>query len=375
MESWQSALQRWTIAGLLDPATAERIRAFEGKHAKTGRLRWPVMLAIGLGALMVGAGVLLFVGTHWDELSPTSRFVLVLMLVAVFHVAGAFSEERFASLATGLHGIGTVAFGAGIYLTAQIFNLQAHWPTGVLLWTVGAWLAWWIRRDWVQAALAAILTPAWVASEWGHYAGADRVMAQGLLLLAIVYFTARSGDDRSPMRAALVWIGGVALIPFTVFSLPEVSGGGAAAPRSAMFLAFVIAMALPLATAYFLRRLSWTHAIAAAWVALAFILPEHYGGGQSALGYLWHLLGNYLWAGAASVGFIAWGIKDSRRERINLGVLGFAITVIVFYFAEFMDQMGRSAALVAGGLLFLLGGWYLERARRRLVARVKGAAA
>ncbi len=375
MESWQSALQRWTAAGLLDPLVAERIRTFEGKQARSGRLRWPVMLAIGLGAVMVGAGVLLFVGTHWDELSPTSRFVLVLLLVAGFHVAGAFFQERFATLATGLHGIGTVALGAGIYLTAQIFNLQAHWPTGVLLWAAGAWLAYWFRRDWPQAALAALLTPAWVASEWGDYSGADRVMCQGLLLLAIVYFTARTGDDRSPVRAALVWMGGIALIPLSVVTLPEVSGHGAHVAQSALLLAFLVAMGLPLATAYFLGRLSWAHAIAAVWVALSFVLPEHYGGSNSALGYLWHLLGNYLWVGAASIGLIAWGLKDSRRERINLGVLGFALTVGVFYFVEFMDQMGRSAALVAGGLAFLLGGWYLERLRRRLVARVKGAAA
>ncbi len=375
MESWQSAVQRWVKAGILDVPTADRIRAFELSHEKHGRLRWPVMLAIGLGAFMVGAGVLLFVGTHWDELSPASRFVLVLLLVAVFHGAGAFFEERFATLATGLHGMGTAALGAGIYLTAQIFNLQAHWPTGVLLWTGGAWLAWWLRRDWVQAAMAAMLTPAWVASEWGHYAGADRVMAQGLLLLAIVYFTARSGDDRSPVRAALVWIGGVAIIPLSIFSLPEVSGSGAAVPGSAVLLAFLIAMALPLATAYFLGRFSWVHGVAAFWVAMSFALPEHHGGGVTGLAYLWHLLGPYFWAGAGSIGLIAWGIKDGRREPIDLGVLGFAITVVVFYFAEFMDRMGRSAALVAGGLLFLLGGWYLERARRRLVARVKGAAA
>jgi hypothetical protein len=35
-----------------------------------------------------------------------------------------------------------------------------------MLWALAAWLGWWLLRDWVQAALAAILTPAWLASEW-----------------------------------------------------------------------------------------------------------------------------------------------------------------------------------------------------------------
>jgi hypothetical protein len=36
-----------------------------------------------------------------------------------------------------------------------------------------------------------------------------------------------------------------------------------------------------------------------------------------------------------------------------------------------MDKLGRSASLIGLGLLFLLGGWLLEKTRRRLVARLE----
>jgi hypothetical protein len=49
--------------------------------------------------------------------------------------------------------------------------------------------------------------------------------------------------------------------------------------------------------------------------------------------------------------------------------------VLVFYFSQVMDKLGRSASLIGLGALFLALGWGLERTRRRLVARVKGAAA
>ena len=45
--SWESVLDRWAEAGLLDPATAARIRAWEASHARGG-LRWPARLALGL---------------------------------------------------------------------------------------------------------------------------------------------------------------------------------------------------------------------------------------------------------------------------------------------------------------------------------------
>jgi len=93
-ERWVTTLTRWTDAHLIDEQTAERIRAFEGERAGSSGLRWPVMLALASGALMLAAGVLLFVSAHWDAMSPAMRFSLVLLLVALFHVAGAAVTER-----------------------------------------------------------------------------------------------------------------------------------------------------------------------------------------------------------------------------------------------------------------------------------------
>jgi hypothetical protein len=54
-----------------------------------------------------------------------------------------------------------------------------------------------------------------------------------------------------------------------------------------------------------------------------------------------------------------------------MGAALFAATVIAFYFSEVMDKLGRSASLIGLGVLFLAGGWALERVRRRLVLQTK----
>jgi hypothetical protein len=43
-----------------------------------------------------------------------------------------------------------------------------------------------------------------------------------------------------------------------------------------------------------------------------------------------------------------------------------------FYVSSLLDKMGRSLGLIGLGVLFLAGGWMLERLRRQLVARLSG---
>jgi uncharacterized membrane protein len=377
--TWESRLQSWVEAGVVDAATAERIRAFEGARAGEQKLRWPILLAVSLGGVLIGAGVLLFVAAHWDQLSPQSRFTLVLLMVGMFHAAGAYLSDRFSALATVLHGLGTAALGAGIFLCGQIFNLQEHWPGGLMLWAAGAWVGWWLRRDWVQATFAALLTPAWLTGEWTvateGYRQVGLIPAEGALLLAITYLTARVADQKDLVRRALVTIGGVALIPnvLSVVFIYEWGYNRRELPVSLQIVGWAVALGAPLLLALWLRgRAAWMNLIAAFCVVLLGSMAVRHEHNELPLAlWAWYQLGPYLLCALGALGLIAWGLREARRERINLGVVGFGLTVLVFYFSNVMDKMGRATSLVGLGLLFLLGGWALEKTRRRLVARVR----
>ena len=368
-ESWEVSLERWRKAGLLDTATAEKIRQFETTQEQPSGLRWPVLIAIAFGALLLAAGVLLFVSAHWDEMSPSGRFSLVLALVAVFHLAGGFFADRFPALATALHGVGTASLGAGIYLAAQIFNMQEHWPGGVLLWAIGSAIGWLILSDWVQAGFVAILVPAWLVCEWvaatERYKNSGSIMGQGLLLLAVTYLTALTTEQRTPTRRVLAWIGGIALVPAAIIAIPETWWWGMKSlSLSTIILGKALGLIAPLLLAWWLRgRAAVYNLIAAVWVlVLGFISPQA-------------KITPYIWAALAALGLIAWGLYEARRERINLGIFGFGVTVLLFYFSNVMDKLDRSASLIGLGILFLVLAWGLERTRRRLVAKVRAATA
>jgi hypothetical protein len=48
-----------------------------------------------------------------------------------------------------------------------------------------------------------------------------------------------------------------------------------------------------------------------------------------------------------------------------------AIALIAYSCSEIFDKLGRSVSLIVLGTLFLLGGWLLERWRRKLVERIR----
>ena len=112
--------------------------------------------------------------------------------------------------------------------------------------------------------------------------------------------------------------------------------------------------------------------IAALWVVvLGTTSPQRFGASETLLRYAWNELGVYVMCALGSIGLIVWGLREARKERVNLGVAGFALTVLAFYFSTVMDKLGRAASLIGLGLLFLLGGWLLEKTRRRLVAQLE----
>jgi len=377
-------LDRWISAGVMDANTAARIRAFEESERSKEGLRWPVLLALGLGAVLLCAGVLLFVAAHWDELSPTWRFTLVLMLAGLFPIAGALTMDRFPALAATFYAIGTICVGAGIFLTAQIFNLQEHWPSGILLWSIGALASWLILRQWPQSVLLALLVPVWLAGEWQvrmeGYAYCGRLILDGLLLLSLTYLTARTGAEDSVLRRALAWIGGISLLPLAILAFVEDREllwfwrGCPEVPEMVRVFGWIIGVGAPLLLAFVLRRkAAWVNALSAVWVLIigTFHSVDSATAGPLRI-YGWSTLGPYFWAGLGALGLISWGLLERRRERINLGVAGFALTIVIFYFSDVTDKLGRAVSLIGLGVLFLFGGWALERARRKLVALVSG---
>lgn len=362
----ESSLDRWVAAQLLTPEQAACIRAWEQARAPQTRTRLPIILGLAFGGLMVATGILLFVSAHWADLSPLARMSILLGSLAGLHAAGAWFGPRLPALSAALHAAGTVALGGSIFLAGQIFNMEEHWPTGILLWAGGSVGGWLLLRQWPQLALAAVLVPFWLTGEWlesyRHPHMGAQVAETGLLLLALCYLSVRRpGQPDEPPVRAYGWIGGLCLLPLAAITAIDHVYRYSAAEVPFPAGGWAGAILIPLGFAFWYRReRAWMNAAAAIWAV-----------GLSALAQVQTTPVIFLWCAVGCAGLIAWGLDERRPERINLGMAGFALTLVCFYFSSVMDKLGRSFSLIVLGLVFLAGGWYGERFRRNLIARVR----
>jgi uncharacterized membrane protein len=384
MADFESLLTRWLAAGVLDAGAAERIRTYESEQARPSGLRWQGLVALILGALLLVCGVVLFVSAHWDEIGPGSRFAIVIAMVTVFHLGGALAREGYRGLSSTLHAVGTLSVGAAIALVGQIFNIQDHWPAAILMWALAALAGWALLHDEAQQTLTLLLIPAWIISEFEFYAdthiGSDVYMGRLLIVWAVLYLTVFLGSKRRITQGILFAASAVAAIVGTVILLEGWRSWTATQtflPFHFRVWAWVGIAVLPLL--FSLGKLSKSLVPVVVAIAFTILLPlclrlktihNDYGNYHNTYTYsVPNLLAHALVA-AFAVFVIWWGVRQASKALVNLGMVWFAVAVAWFYFSDVFDKVGRSLGLIGLGVLFLAGGWALEKMRRRLMARM-----
>ena len=385
MPDIESLLTRWQSAGVLDAETAARIRAHEAQPAPKDSpgLKWQGITALILGAILLACGVVLFVSAHWDQLGSAARFALVIAMVAVFHIAGGFARPSFHGLSTALHAVGTVATGAAIALTGQIFNIQEHWPAAVLLWALAALAGWALLHDQAQQILALLLVPAWIFCELdfrmsGHI-GEGVYMGRVLFAWAILYITFFIGSRRRVVQGILFAVSIIAALLAIYGMLSAWESGNSSQsfiPFGIRVWAWIAIAAIPLFVAAFHGHKGLVPIIAS--IAFCLAMPWCYHSitesylAPNGISNTWvrtdpNLLA-YALVAAFAVFLCWWGVRLVSRALVNLGIVGFAASVAWFYFSDILNKMNRSLGLIGLGILFLAGGWALERMRRRIFA-------
>jgi hypothetical protein len=253
-----------------------------------------------------------------------------------------------------------------------------------LLWAVAALAGWALLHDQAQQILTLLLFPAWIFSELEFYTsrhiGQEPYLGRFLLVWSVLYLTVFLGSRHKVVFGILFSVAAIAAIVGTVMMIVSWSSWSATQtfiPFGTRFWAWTVIAAVPLVIAAFKGH--WGLIPPASAVVFSIALPwcQHIWvdridldfGTQPFTRNEPNLVAHALVA-AFAVFIIWWGVRHASRALVNLGIVYFAISVAWFYFSNIFDKVGRSLGLIGLGILFLAGGWALEKARRGLLTRM-----
>ena len=113
------------------------------------------------------------------------------------------------------------------------------------------------------------------------------------------------------------------------------------------------------------RFFDWGIGVNVLVIALIFFSLFTVGASSGAAPMLFNLL---FFAGLAWLVYTGLHLND--RFLVNLAFVFFALVVLARYFDTFWTLMNRSFFFMAGGLLLMIGGYALERGRRKLTGQI-----
>jgi uncharacterized membrane protein len=159
-------LEEWAALGLL---SREQARAIRARYPEIkGGAPWGMIIFTGIGAVIVGLGIILLFAYNWAAMTKAAKLAVVVGALIAAHAAGIALFRRDGwqrGLGDTFCLLGTMLFGAGIWLVAQIYHIDEHYPTAFLIWSFGALALAWVMPSVMQGMLAAALIAIWVCCE------------------------------------------------------------------------------------------------------------------------------------------------------------------------------------------------------------------
>jgi len=96
-----------------------------------------IRVVVTIGALLVGLGILSFIASNWDGISNLVKLLIIFGVFGGVNLAGYLLSENNPKTGRSLIYLGTLVYGAGIFLIGQMYNFGGDFPTAFLLWSLG----------------------------------------------------------------------------------------------------------------------------------------------------------------------------------------------------------------------------------------------
>ncbi|WP_169743456.1 DUF2157 domain-containing protein [Knoellia sinensis] len=380
----ETELRAWRAEGLIDEATLGAIR---GRYVAVRKITL-ARIVLTLGACFFGLGLIWFVASNLDAMSPLTRFALMVViwlgLVAAAEVL-ATRRDREGDVASPVVGavrlLAAAAFGAVVFQAAQSLQVPAYEPLLVGVWGIGALLWAYAVRGLAPLTLGVILVAVWFVWQVGDSANnafsvSSAIAAAGLAAVAVGVLHALRWrpDFTTPWREV-----GAALVLVALFLAALPWDWGTDGRPWQLWVGLALAVALGAAAALGGSRTDrFEVGLAALGLALSLGLglwrydSSAVGGTADLSTGAWFraFLAVAAYLVVASGYAVLGGMRDTSRLTL-LATAALVVFVTVQAFAVFAPILSGATLFLVVGAVLLGTGVLADRGRRRLVREAK----
>ncbi|KGK97893.1 hypothetical protein LI82_09030 [Methanococcoides methylutens] len=414
----QQEVEDWNREGIIDDHQAKLILSRYGLTEapssnknlsnKKDASQLVTVLSI-LGAFLIGIGGILFVASNWQKIPTIVKMVLLLGTTYGTYFIGwelKFNRRTHPAMGEALLFLASLFVGATIFLTAQIFNVNAneHWL--LLVWFLAILPFGYAFRSSIIISLNIVTFALWTTfyisqarylalssfeifmlylllginlyglgqlhlkfEKYAHF----RIIHQGfgLFFILISYFYFSLETPYRDILTRLTPVNWQVQLFFLLFAVTSV-----------IFLISNISMYRKVKnTKYELIVLALAFSgWIGAWLLTFFInslttsVTEYghtYTRIDPTIATLLFILFNLIFF-ILSVGSILIGYYKATVPFVNIGMFFFVLGVLHLYFTTLYELLPRSLAFIAGGLILITLGWYLENKRRSIINEIRG---
>lgn len=418
-KAWlQEEVDDWSREGIVDDHQAKLILSryglaeapsgIEKVSPKKDTSQLVTVVSI-LGAFLIGIGAILFVASNWQRIPNIAKMVLLLGTTYGTYFVGwelKFNRRTHPVMGEALLFLASLFVGATIFLTAKIFNVNAnaHWL--LLVWFLAILPFGYAFRSSSILSLNIITFALWTMfyisqsrylihssfeifmlyllfginlyglgqlhlkfEKYAHF----RLVHQGFglffILISYFYFSLETPYRESLTRfIPISWQVQLFFLLFTVTSVLFLVSNFSMyrKVKNTKYELIVLLLAFS----------GWV----GAWLLTFFI--DSFTTSVTEYGYTYtridpqiatilFILFNLTFF-VLSIGSILIGYYKSTVPFVNIGMLFFVLGVLHLYFTTLYELLPRSLAFIAGGLILITLGWYLENKRRSIINEIRG---
>lgn len=306
-----------------------------------------INVLIILGSVLIGLGILSFIASNWDYMSKLLRFLLI---VFAYIAAIAFSikfETKKARTSRGLFYLSLLIFGAGIFLTGQMFHFGGSFSGALLIWAIGIYPLTMLERDKFAYAFIHILLIVYLNSLYNN------VQFPFILLLMI---PALYLGQKVIKADWIIFLTNILTLNFIWYLLNETINLAFGLTVIIFFVIGLILFFVPVPFYSGIIKLKGNLMIAVFGLVLTF--KENW------LDFEWVSNNNIPIHTIFSVLYFLFLLFMVRSKNL-IALIFIGLLIIRFFFDTMYNFLPKSIFFIIGGLFLLGFGYYFEKKRRR----------